>query len=204
MAFDDRLTWLLIGVVIGFFAGYVTRTLREIKEEVHEVDEIVKSEWHEKHDEAGALSPTFWPNVIMILVVVITFWAAVQSQIAANKVTSTQADLITTQKQLGNVVSCNKKLLTQALDVLNARTRVSEEAAKANLQLQKSQGLMFDVLLHIPPYEADRQTRSVQVYAEALKKFIDAGGAVEYSTKVNRFPKAEDLSDCIEDKKNGE
>lgn len=203
MAFDDRLTWLMLGVVIGFFAGYITRTLREIKEEIHEVDEIVKSEWHEKHDEAGAISFPSWPNIALLIVIMATGFAAFQSQEAANKVTSTQDELIKTQNRLESVVSCNKELLGQALTILNARTRASEEAARANLQLQKSQSLMFDVLLHVPPYGPEREAQSLKIYSEDLKAFVDAGGLSQFTAKANRYPKASDLIDCIEDKSGG-
>lgn len=204
MAFDDRLGWLLIGVVIGFFLGYLTRTLREIKEEVHEVDEIVKSEWNKHRDEKGSINLPSWPNIALIIVILATVFAALQSQSAANKVKSTQDELFRTQQKLENVVGCNKELLDQTLKVLNVRTRTAEAAAKANLSLQQSQKWLLDVIFHVPPYSTERQEIARKLYAEDLKEFLDTGNNSEFVSKINRYPKAADLTDCIEDAKSGD
>lgn len=82
MEFADRLGWWLFGCAVGFILGYIVRYLREIKEEVHEVDELVK-----KIDkEGGFVRYPYVADVMLIVVVLVTVWAAFLSQKASNDV----------------------------------------------------------------------------------------------------------------------
>lgn len=42
MELSERISWLVLGMAIGFVLGYIVARLRDIKEEVDEIDEIVK------------------------------------------------------------------------------------------------------------------------------------------------------------------
>lgn len=87
MSLDDRLIWLTIGCILGFFAGYLTKSLRDIKEELNEVDQILREDHGMGKKEQGGFLTAQTANYIMLgIVVLITAWAAVSSQKASNDV----------------------------------------------------------------------------------------------------------------------
>ena len=82
MALTDRLESIFIGIVIGFVLGYLTKTLREIKQELDEVDSKVS----EIKDDRGAISFPAWRDAILMIVVFATAYAAILSQRASNDI----------------------------------------------------------------------------------------------------------------------
>lgn len=82
MEFTDRLGWWLFGCVVGYILGRFARSLREIKEEVHEVDGIVRK----IDSENGFVRYPYVADAMLLLVVIVTVWAAFVSQQASNDV----------------------------------------------------------------------------------------------------------------------
>lgn len=197
MSFDDRVVYLAIGVVIGFFCGYLTRTLREIKEEIHEVDDILKET--NTRDEQGffSMSRATVNNVALFFVVLLAFTASIQSQLASNKLDDTQAQYKVTQMQLGKVVACNRDILGSALDALNTRSAFSRTQASSNLTLQKANAQLFNDLLHRPPYSSKHLLQSVKNYTAALNLFVKAGTKSQRISVIVQYPSADELVDCV-------
>lgn len=204
MGFDDRLIWLLLGVAIGFFMGYLTRTLREIKEETHEVNVILKEQHPSKEneprqqDEGGRINPKFLNGLAIFLVVVLCAFASFKSQRASNELESTQEQLVQTQKRLDKVVDCNADTLTNLLDAINTRTAFTRSAASSNLKLQKDQATMFRILFHIPPYTDKVREAALQDYIKSLGQFVVAGTQSETNAVTTPYPEAVDLYSCID------
>lgn len=196
MTFDDRVSYVLLGIVIGFFMGNATRILSEIKEGVHEVLKILKTRPPRKRDERGVLviNKTFLNNLALALIILVTVVSAFKAQKASNEVGETQ-------KRLDSVVSCNKQVLSDALDALNTRSTFSRSQASSNLALQKDQATLFKILLHIPPYTKAIRLRATQDYNESLGTFIKAGTKAEKNALVTKYPDAEDLVNCIVESK---
>lgn len=95
MGLDDRLFWLAIGCVLGFFVGYMVRSLRvlqEIKAELDEVDSIVKEEQtvrkarkRRKDNAEGFMSNRVAADISMGVVVILVVWAAFATQKNSNE-----------------------------------------------------------------------------------------------------------------------
>lgn len=90
MDLGDRIGWLILGCLIGFVLGYIARSLRDIKEELDEVDELVKHVSGADNEQAEARKKEWWqrrlrgPDFALLAVVVITAYAAFMSQSASN------------------------------------------------------------------------------------------------------------------------
>lgn len=179
MNFPDRIGWLVLGSVIGFLFGYIVRYLQEIKEELHEVDEIMREHVAEDNTEAGWARTPMLMDIALAVVVILTVWAAVSSQIASRGVKETQANL--------RVVSaCNQHYLVQTVEALHERTTFTKDQAQANIELQKAQSDYFRFLLKKPPYPLDQQSAAAQVYLDALTKFVSL--SLKTSAKAAEYP----------------
>lgn len=205
MGFEDRLTWLILGISIGFFLGYITRilrentsTLHEIKEELDEVDEIVKEQQRRDHDEAGLMRGTLASNIALVAVILLTAFAAFQSQKAVNGLNDTQDQVIQTQQRLEAVTSCTSKVLAQAIAALNVRTETTRISASSNVDLQRAQSEMLAILLHEPPYPDGQRSAAAQAYFKALTEFVKASGEYKDTSDKNPYPTQEQLLDCID------
>jgi hypothetical protein len=202
MSLDDRLAWLVIGCVIGFIVGYLTRMLRdtlirldEIKEELDEVDDIVKSEhpdWRSRiRDERGIMSNRLSANIALFVVVVITAYAAFLSQEAVN-------GLHDTQDRQAAITSCTETYLEETIHTLNVRTQFTLSASSANVDLQKAQAQMVAVLLHRPPFTQARRTHAFRLYFRALQQYVLRGSASKATANKNPYPTDTELNACID------
>ena len=187
MGLDDRLMYLLLGVCVGFILGYITRTLREIKEELYEVDGRVSR----KRDDAGFMRYPVVADVMVVLVVVITVWAAFASQRASNEVRDNQ-------DQIARITECNQVFLSRTIQRLNERTEYSGEQARANVQLQTEQAKLLAALLVQPPPTAVEGRAALEEYYESgVRDFIEANDKALKIYKENPYPTEEELSDCF-------
>ena len=195
MAFDDRLLFLLLGVGIGFVIGYLTRLAREmkdIKEELDEVDTIVKENLGNDHEsnEDGFMRNPWVANVAILLVVGLTAWASFVSQKASN-------DVRNSQEQSEKVVACLQTTLGDVLIALDERSTYTRGLAEANTKLQKAQSKFFEILRHEPPYSLDRREQAVEDYVDALNKFLMLSAKNKKKISENEFPTIQVFSDCL-------
>ena len=191
MGWPERLEWLLLGCMIGFILGYIVRTLRDIKEELDEVDDMIKEDHGiERNSERGALHAPTAAGVMLIVVVLITVWAAFASQKASN-------DVKATQDQLARVTQCNKDYLSKTINTINSRTRYAQRQAIANVELQKSQSRFVALLLKQPP-PSERQAHDAFVeYLNDLNTFINTSSDQANVVVKNPYPTVDDLDSCI-------
>lgn len=198
MGLDDRLWYLLTGMAIGFVLGYFTRSLdrlkdevAEIKEELDEVDEIVKEERNlRQHNEDGFVKPTGAMGIALFIVIAVTVGAAFLSQRASN-------DAQNAQDKLADVTSCNTVLLSKLTDVLNERTTYTGAQANANIELQQAQSTFFDLLLHRPPFSEHRRYLAAQHYQESQHKFLDLTKKSANKVEDNPIPSKQELERCL-------
>src|SRR6188472_241907 len=127
MGFPDRLGWMILGCAIGFFAGYVVRYLQDLKEELDEVDGIVKKELGQRasdkegNTQDGFVRNDLFKDVMLLVVVVITVWAAFASAHASGQVQKNQS-------QQQHDTTCTQEYLTKTVKALNERTEFSVQA----------------------------------------------------------------------------
>jgi len=190
MGWPERLEWLILGCLIGFVLGYIVRTLRDIKEELDEVDEIVKQDHHIENKERGSIHAPTMAGAMLIVVVLITVWAAFASQKASNEVKATQ-------DQLARVTSCNKDYLSKTISTINARTRYSQRQAISNVQLQKSQARFIGLLLHDPPPDESTSRAAFLEYFNDLQAFLNTSTDTANVVEQNPYPTSAELDACI-------
>ncbi len=190
MGWPERLEWLLLGCLIGFVLGYIVRTLRDIKEELDEVDDIVKRDHGIENSERGAMHAPTAAGVMLVVVVLITVWAAFASQKASNEVKDTQ-------NQLARVTQCNKDYLSKTISTINARTRYTQRQAVSNVQLQKSQARFIGLILHDPPPDEATSRAAFVEYFNDLQAFLNTSNDTANVVEDHPYPTSEELDACI-------
>lgn len=197
MAFDDRLQFLLLGMAIGFVLGYLVRLVRDIKEELDEVDEIVKKELG-PHDrgEGGFMRIPLAADIAILLVVGLTAWASFVSQKASN-------DVQNTQDRIERIILCNQNVLTATLDSLNERSTFTKESVSANIDLQQSQSNFLTILLHNPPYSEAKRAKSIQKYFEDLQRYLSVANKNRDKIATNPLPTLKEFTNCLDSSSKG-
>lgn len=190
MDMTEKLMWLAFGAAIGFVLGYIVRSLREIKEELDEVDELVK-----RHsDERGSVNFEVLRNALLFLVLVVTVWAAFASQQSSNEVEKNQ-------KSIDKITSCNQEYLDKTIRALNERTEYSTQQARTNVDLQRSQSRFLSLLLLQPPATDERVQEALRVYFDTLNEFVEIASRSAVKTAAYAYPTPEELSSCLNNTK---
>lgn len=193
MAFDDRLLCLLGGLAVGIVIGYLVRLSQEnraIKEELDEVDHIVKDIQKHERNESGFMRKPWVVNLVAILLVGIAVYAAVASQEANNNM---QASVDRNEI----VTYCNLAVTSDALVALNERSTYTVSQTQANVDLQSDFADLINLLLHKPPYNEDIRIEAFQKYQTSLNNFVRLANNTVDKAEDNPFPEVDDLVDCI-------
>jgi len=197
MGLPDRIGWMLLGCAIGFFAGYVVRYLQDLKEELDEVDGIVKKELgsrasdKEDNKQDGFVRNDLFKDVMLLVVVIVTVWAAIASAHASGVVADQQDE-----QQL--VTDCNKEYLTKTVKALNERTSFTVAAAASNVKLQKAQADFFALLLRRPPESVSVQEKAAQDYLKALQDFVAVSEKTRVKAEQFPYPTDKQLNACYQ------
>ena len=192
MDFDDRLFYILIGGFIGFVAGYVVRTLQDIRDEMNTLNREVRDPSLKGDVDDGFLRYPIFANTLLFIVLAMTAFAAFASQKAANDVEAAQA-------KIENVTQCNHDILTETILALNERTTYTRNQSDANVDLQKAQADMLRVLLREPPRPELEQDEAAQAYFQALVKFLETVDDAEITSESTDYPTVGDLQSCSEE-----
>jgi len=182
MNFDDRLSYLLIGCLIGFFLGYVIRHIQTIEKEI---DDIMGS----RKSETKSGNGSYINNVALLMVVLLTTFAAVSSQKATNGFESTQ-------DQLARTTSCDQQFLTKTISTLNERAEFTTNRAVANINLQKEQAQFLKVAV-LEDVKTSTIRASLTSYLNSLNRYVEASSKYSTSRRANPYPTTSQLKDCI-------
>lgn len=196
MAFDDRLGFLILGGMIGFILGYIVRSLRDIKEELDEVDELVKDRFKNR-DESGFINSTLG-NVALIVVIGLTVFASIASQRAHNDSENALKQFNAAQVQLAHQTLCNRTVLKDALVALNERTTYSEAQVNTNVALQTSFSRLLGTLLNNPDLSPKQREDATNKYFQDLTNYVSIADKTKQKVRDNPFPSDEELSSCLE------
>lgn len=206
MDFDDRLVLFVLGCLIGSVVGYIVRLLQETREKIIVVDEHVQDTHHDPHDERGFITfAAIKKNLLTIILVGVAAWAAFSTQSVNNNFKSSQDELVSTQAELKkaqdrieHVVSCTSFILTKAITALNERTTYSGAQADANVELQKAQAEMLDILTHEPPYSDAEKEAALQAYLDAQDRFFELAKKAGVKVDENDYPTKAEFETCLE------
>lgn len=189
MDLSEAFWYVGFGGIIGFILGYIVRALQEIKEELDVVEKAVGGD--RDRNEQGFVMVTKAANIALLVVVLLTVWAAFASQRASN-------DVEETQDTIAAITVCNQQFLEGTLAAVNERTTYSSEQAQANIDLQESQAVFVDVLQEDPPPTSIRQQRAIRVYSDALDNYLDLQQKTAENIADNPYPTPEALQQCLE------
>lgn len=185
MTFDERLGWLLLGCLIGFVLGYITRFLKEIKEELDEVDEMMK-----RHDEHGYARPYFLMDLLLFGVVLLTVWAAFASQRASNSIEDTQA-------KLARISYCNQEYLSKTIAALNERTNATQDQVDANVVLERAESMFLRAMILSDVDATAVRGKALHVYSQAVDSFILTSKNAADRIESYPYPTNTELFDCL-------
>lgn len=186
---NDRILYLLIGGLVGFVFGYIVRSLREITTKVEHVEDAVT---HPEGHDGGFASNSFVTNMALLLVVIITVYAAFSSQ----KASDTVAD---SQNRITVVSECNQEYLGKTVLALNVRGTYSSKSADANRVLQKAQLDYLENVL-MPTKGKAELRRALETYVKALRVYTALTATGAKLLAETPFPEPLDLTNCLKHK----
>jgi len=208
---SDRLTWLIIGIVIGYFAAMLQVRLMKVedkvdavKEELDEVDAIVKR----KKDERGRVSLKLNKNVAVGVAVLVTCWAAFVSQKASNDVQN-QQDVIQTQQseldesqaRLASLTKCIQRVTSETVNTLNEVTKPSRIQALDNAELQKAQAKFLRIVIGPPPPTKESGRAALTRYYDRLNTYVKSSAKYKQTASNNPYPKKGAIQACMNQSK---
>ena len=205
MGLDERVFYLVLGILIGFVLGYFTHKLQNIEEKVEEVDMIIKKDLGED----GFIRLPAWSSVkrwfskidikhvALLLVVLLSAAASFQSQIVSNKIERNSAEDQKTQERIVRILTCNSSFLGKTILALNERTTYSTDQADANVKLQKEQLRLLTFALTVPPPSARDGQKAVDRYFKTLNNYVDLASKTASKQLKNAYPTSEEFTSCV-------
>ena len=205
MGLDERVFYLVLGILIGFVLGYFTHKLQNIEEKVEEVDMIVKKD----RGEGGFIRFPSWSSikrwfskidikhVALFIVVLLSAAASFQSQIVSNKIERNSAEDQKTQERIVRILTCNSSFLGKTIVALNERTTYSADQADANVKLQKEQLRLLTFALTVPPPSARDGRKAVDRYFKTLNNYVDLASKTASKQLKNAYPTSEEFTSCV-------
>lgn len=190
MSFEQRLVYLLIGLGVGFILGYQVRSLRALKSQQDTENKTNEDMTRGMSNDEGAIRVNLLERFALLLVVCMTAYAAISSQLSSNKSDRNTAELQATTK-------CTVTYQSKLLKAVNARTRYSAVQSDANRELQKSQAdFLGKFITPSKPTQADLNN-ALRKYFGSLTNFVEISSKANESVKNNPYPTVAEFQDCI-------
>ena len=194
MGLSDRVSYFILGMVVGLILGYIIKSLHNIDEKVTEVDDMVK----EQRDERGFMTNRLIADSLMILTLIVVVYSAVAAQLSLNTDRENrQTSRATTQ--------CNSQILNQTVLALNERTTFSAENSQASVDLAKGQlEFLTQGVAGDPPPSASVFKAALQNYVARVDNYVEVNEKAKAKGKALRFqyPEKDALLTCIDKKVN--
>lgn len=215
MGLDERITWMLLGCVLGFTIGYFARTLQEIKveveecilevheikEEVGEIDTFMKDR---DRNEGGFMRIPWAADILMITVLALCVWASVSTGNTNNKLESAVSDLKAVQKadnvqdrRIEKITQCTLEFTSKTIRALNERTTYTQAQANANVRVLAAQAEFLRIVLVIPPVTEAAKRSALEDYVVALSKFNEVAAKNRATVREHSFPTNKELAGCL-------
>lgn len=215
MDLDDRALYLILGMVLGSALGYVVRMLQEIqkdivvvngevhdiKEEVDEIDSIVKTK---RRDEAGFMRVPVVADILVISVLALTVWAAWSTGETNNKLEAAITDISANQKaddlqevRIQKITSCTLEFTSKTIEALNERTTYTGRSSEANAQVLQAQQDFLEIILRIPPPSDADALAALRTYTDAVAKYNILEDKAKDKRNEFAYPTNEELAACL-------
>lgn len=216
MDLSDRALYILVGMVIGAVLGYFSRVLQEIrkdvadnasvvhdiKEEVDEIDSIVKS--NRVRDESGFMRIPVVADIILISVLAMTVWAAISTGVTNNKLENALDDIRQNQSaddrqevRIQKVTSCTLEFTSRTIQALNERTTYTGQAANANAEVLQAQQDFLEIILKIPPPSDEEALEALRTYTLAVGEYNVLADKSDDKRNEFAYPTNKELAACL-------
>jgi hypothetical protein len=130
-------------------------------------------------------------NILLGVIVIITVFAAFQSQRVSNQIQNDQEVRL-------REASCTEDTLFKTVEALNNRTQFTTQQARSNVSLQRDQFRMLVIFLDDTFSQEDRD-KAFRNYVEKLRVFIDVTSKQADSSEAFPYPTRLDYADCLSD-----
>lgn len=219
MDLNDRVFYVILGCVIGFFLGYFVRLIQDVGKiqkamtlvgaEVHdmkeEVDEInIDMKDRRRRNEDGFMRVPLIADLLVVLVLSLTFWAAYTTGETNNHLEKAVSDIQAVQdtaakqdKRIERISQCTLQFTSKTLTALNQRTTYSVDLAQANIEVLQAQADFLKIVLIIPPVSPTDSRAALQVYVTALDQFNNIAEKNKDKITTYEFPTNEELAQCL-------
>lgn len=186
--------WLLVGFVFGYIVGRIQNGFQDNKE-----SHMSKR----KRDERGIFRYPLLADAAALIVVIITVFAAIQSQAASNHAQDAIAE-VKVQTEVRNAeTKCISTVVFATIQALNERTTYTIRQAQANVDLQRAQALLIDFFLTATPTTPEAEGRAaISRYFEALQIFTKLAAQTAGKAKQYEYPTEEEFLGCIHNARN--
>lgn len=216
MDLNDRALYLILGMVLGAVLGYVARMLQEIqkdvvgvsnevhdiKEEVDEIDSIVKT--RRVRDEGGFMRIPVVADILLISVLAMTVWAAWSTGSTNNKLEAAISDISANQKKddaqelrIQKVTSCTLEFTSRTIEALNERTTFTGSVASANSEVLQAQQDFLEIILQIPPPSDKDALAALRTYTNAVAQYNVLADKSEGKRNEFAYPTNKELATCL-------
>jgi len=136
-------------------------------------------------------------RIALFIVVAATLYAAVVSQIAANKSNENSQDIKDAQGIRDRESSCTSQILFSAIGALNDRSQFTVDQATANISLQKAQAalLLPSIRGHVStPAEGQE---ALKRYFQALTECLSAATKSQTAAINSPYPTPQQYAACL-------
>lgn len=162
MDWIERLLWLGMGGFMGFVLGYIVRSLRETKEEVDEIVELIKKSEEKDppsrvQDERGSVTLSWAGRVGLFLVVALSVFASFQTS--------------NINGQLKQTLACMTEYNTNQGKALNTRDRAVKTETQAGITLWTLYEKLYQIAKSDPkkiPIVQERLNKAIINYRDQL------------------------------------
>lgn len=216
MDLDDRAFYIIVGMAIGAVLGYFTRILQEIrqdvvvlnndvheiKEEVDEIDTIVKL-GHER-DERGEAQPSLIYRLVLVSVIAMAVWASFTTNATNNKLENALTEIQNNQAaddqqeiRIQKVTSCTLEFTSKTIQALNERTKYAGKATDANARVLQAQQDFLEIILKIPPPSDQEALAALRTYTNAVGNYNVIADKNKKKRLRYAYPTNEELEACL-------
>lgn len=184
MDLSDRLSWLLLGMAIGFVLGVIVTRLRVIEKKVDVVGDHIKKH---TNDERGFMRHPVVADVLYFLVLLIVVWGAFSAQKATNEAQSAQ-------RQLQRTVECIREYNTHLGESLSTR----DSAIKAGTQSEIELWTKYAKLYALAKRDPSKIPQAQEALNRAIMSHRDALTETQTTRERNPYPDPDVLKSCKE------
>lgn len=203
----ERFSYLALGLVIGYIVGYIVRGLKDIDKNVHDIKEeldVVEDDVKHIRDEQGILRYPLIADVVLLVVVAATIFAAFASATASNKSNETadkvlnqQQSIISLQKSLRQNQMCTTQVLFDTVSAINERTTYARTQGDANIKAWESQLEFLTSLSAQPPPTNDQARAIYDAYVDKVEEYLREARKTRDQQIKNAYPTVQDLTACL-------